>query len=320
MSLIGVTNNTSDPKAKRVSEKTVYAAALGGHYECVRLLLQSGANPNAATSVGTPIYAAVKGGSLEIVKLLLKNGAEFKSLKGGFSPLYVACIEGRRKILEYLISVGANIFSFDNPPLVFTACTAGQLDVLRYLMDVTDWDVNRTFNKESGIKTDGKDTLLYCACQRNKLEIAGFLVRHGANITRTIISRFPQIIKHLLQQRFRPLGSAEPVQLYQARLKELGLAELPWSIMADYANTISRLELRENALSTIPHKIFEMPSLKTLDLSKNSLSELCLEETEWKCTRYVQYSLFNLFVCDYPLDLQTSCLWNVIGGLIALDQ
>lgn len=282
--LIQHTSN-ADPKSKKIAEKTIYTAALRGHYDALKLLLQAGANPNAQTSLGTPIYAAVKSGNLDMVRLLIQEGAEYKSLKGGYSPLYVACHEGRLKILEYLVSIGADIFSFNNPPLVFTACTAGQLDVLRYLMEEMEWDIHRTLTGENGLRTDGKDTLLYTACQRNKLEIAGFLVRHGAAITHTIATRFPQIIKHIMQQRFRPIGPATPTQLYHARLKELGLSELPWPIMAEYSTTISRLELRENLLSTLPRQIFSMPALKILDVSGNQLAELCQEEVKWECLR-----------------------------------
>lgn len=277
--------NASDPSSKKVAEKTIYTVTLRGHYDALQVLLQAGASPNAQTKLGTPIYAAVKSGSLDMVRLLIKQGAEYKSLKGGFSPLYVACIEGRLQILRYLVSMGADIFNFNNPPLVFTACTAGQLEVLRYLMEEMEWDIHRTLAGENGTRTDGKDTLLFCACQRNKLEIAGFLVRHGATITQTISSRFPQIIKHILQQRFRPLGPATPTQLYHARLKELGLADLPWPIMADYASTIARLELRDNCLRTLPHQIFSMPALKILDVSNNSLPELCLEDIKWNCNK-----------------------------------
>ena len=283
-SLISITNG-NDPMAKKVTERTVYAAAMRGHYDALRVLLHAGANPNATSSMGTPIYAAVKSGNLDVIRLLIKQGAEYKSLRGGFSPVFIACIEGRLQILRYLVTMGADIFHFDNPPLVFTACTAGHLDVLRYLMEEMDWDIHRTLGGENGLRNDGKDTLLFCACQRNKLEIAGFLVRHGAAITRTISSRFPQIIKHILQQRFRPTGPATPTQLYQARLKELGLAELPWPIMVDYANTICRLELRDNSLATLPDEIFKMAALTNLDVSNNQLPEICMEEIKWECTR-----------------------------------
>ena len=283
--LLNITN-TTDAIAKKVGERTIYTAALRGHLEALRVLLQAGANPNVATPLGTPIYGAVKSSKKECVQLLIKQGAEFKSLKGGFSPLHVACLEGKLDILRYLISMGADIFIHDNPPLVFTAAMAGQLDTLRYLMEEMEWDVNRTILGENGQRTDGKDTLLYVACQRKQLEVAGFLVRHGAIMTRTICSTFRRLISHLLQQRFRPMGSGSSPQLYQAKLKELGLAELPWSVMKDYAKTICRLELQGNCLASLPEEIFKhMPSLKVLDVANNQLSELCLEEVKWECGR-----------------------------------
>lgn len=283
--LINLTN-TNDPNSKKVGEKTIYTVTLRGHYDALKVLLQAGANPNARTTLGTPIYAAVKSGNLDVVRLLIKQGAEYKALKGGFSPVYVACIEGRLQILRYLVTMGADIFNFDNPPLVFTACAAGQLDVLRYLMEEMEWDIHRTMSGENGLRMDGRDTLLYCACQRNKLEIAGFLVRHGAAITKTISSKFPLLIQHILQQRFRPIGPSSPKQLYHAKLKELSLAELPWSIMKDYSNTICRLELQNNALAVLPDEVFRnMPALKILDLAHNQLPELCLEDVKWECSR-----------------------------------
>ncbi len=284
--LVEVTN-TNQTNAKNITEKTIYIAAQKGHTEAVKVLIRAGVNLNAQTTVGTPIYAAARSGSLEIVQYLIKHGADFKSPRGGFSPLYVACIEGKLQILRYLVGIGADVFAFNNPPLVFTACTAGQLDVLRYLIEETDWDLNRTMTGDSGSKTDGKDTLLFTACSRNKLEVAGFLVRHGANITRSIVSRYPQIIKHILQQRFRPIGPAQPQQLYHARLKELGLAELPWSTMADYMGTIARLELRGNVLAEVPREVFQMPSLKVLDVSENQISVLAHEDWKWTCNWYV---------------------------------
>lgn len=278
--------SSNERTTKKVGEKTIYTAALRGHLNALKVLLQAGANPNVTTTLGPPIFAAVKSGNLDIVRLLIKQGAEYKTLKGGFSPIYIACIEGRLQILRYLVNMGADIFSYNNPPLVFTACAAGQLDVLRYLMEEMEWDIHRTMSGESGLRTDGRDTLLYCACQKNKLEIAGFLVRHGASVTRTIAAKFPQIIRHILQQRFRPIGPATPTQLYHAKLKDLGLAELQWSVVKDYAKTICRLELQNNNLSMLPDEVFKsMPALRILDLSHNQLAEVCLEDVKWKCGR-----------------------------------
>ena len=219
------------------------------------------------------------------MKLLVEKGAKFKSLRGGFNPLFVACLEGHLGILKYLVSVGANLFAFDNPPLIFTACSSGKISVVKYLMEEMEFDIHRTISGGDALKTDGKDTLLWTACARNKLDVAAYLVDQGAIVTATISSRFPQIIKEILHKRFRPVGTADPPQFFQARLKELGLSEIPWTFLVEYSQTLTRLELRSNYLTSLPDKIFQMPSLKSLDVSHNRLPEICQEDVAWECTR-----------------------------------
>lgn len=278
---------SENPNAKKVAEKTIYTACLRGHYEIAKSLLKMGINPNLNTGFGTAIYAAVKSGSLDLVKLLVHYGADYRSIRGGFSPLFVACIEGRLNILKYLVNIGANLYAFDNPPLIFTACSAGQLPIVKYLMEEMEFDIHRTISGEDALKTDGKDTLLYTACSRNKPEVAGYLVSQGALVTQTIASRFPHIIKAILHQKFRPVGKAEPLQCFHARLKELGLAEIPWTFLQDFSTCLVRLELRSNFLTSLPDKIFQMPVLKNLDISHNRLPELVQEDVQWKCSRWV---------------------------------
>ena len=283
------TTNSEEASARKIAEKTIFTAALRGHYSATRVLLEAGANARVNTGYGTPIYAAVKSGSLDLVRLLIEYRADFQSGKG-FSPLFVACIEGRLNILKYLVDLGANLYAFTNPPLVFTACTAGQLDVLKFLMEEMEFNVRHTMSGQDYQRAegDGKDTLLWCACKSNKLEVASYLVKRGAPITRAIFAKFPVIIKHILEQKIRPVGKSsgapgETRPLYHARFKEIGLAEMPWAVLADYSGKLTKLELRGNTLTSLPDKIFQMPVLKSLDVSKNALPELCQEEVEWKC-------------------------------------
>ena len=274
----------NEASAKKIAEKTLFVSTLRGHSEVTQFLLERGANPNVNTALGTPIYGAVKSGSLEMVRLLVSYDANYR-IKGGFNPVYIACIEGKLNILKYLVNIGADLYGFDNPPLVFTACSAGKLDVLKFLMEEMDYDIHRTMHGEDALRTDGKDTLLYTACQRGKTDVAQYLMQQGAYITQTITNTFPQIIKAILRNKFRPVGKPDPIQLYQARLKELGLAEIPWSVLADYSTCLTRLELRSNYLTSLPDRIFQLPSLKNLDISHNRLPEICQEEAVWECRR-----------------------------------
>ena len=284
VTLIETTRKSDDRPGQNIAEKTIIAAIQKGHYDVTKILLKAGISPNIRTREGTPLYVAVKRGSLDIVRLLHDYRADL-AVKGTFNPMVVACTEGKLSILKYLIKVGANPFSIDNPPLVFMACAAGQLDCLKYLMEEMEYDIHRTANGNDALKTDGQDSLLYYACQRNKIEVASFLVKNGALITRTIVNRFPKIIKDVLQQKFRPTGKPDPIQFYYARLKELGLAEIPWTVFADYSKTLVRIDLRSNFLSTLPEKMFQLPVLKVLDVAHNRLPEICSEEVVWACTK-----------------------------------
>ncbi len=284
ITLIETTLKSAEAAGKKVAEKTLIAAINKGHYDVAKVLLKAGVSPNIPTQEGTPLYVAIKKGDLNMVRLLYDYRADLL-VKGRFSPLVAACIDGKLAILKYLVRVGANLFTVDNPPLVFTACAAGQLEMLKYLMEEMEYDIHRTVKGTDALKTDGQDSLLFYACQRSKIEIASFLVKNGALITKTIANRFPKIIKDVLQQKFRPSGKPAPVQLYYARLRELGLAEIPWAVFADYVNTLVRIDLRSNYLSLLPDKLFQLPALKILDVSHNRLPVICQEEVQWSCTR-----------------------------------
>lgn len=285
--LLDMTNNAEPPKA--VIEKTIYTACLKGHTQVVKELLRSKVNPNANCGLGTPIYAAAKCGNLGIVKLLIEYGAQYKRVRSGFSPLFVSCMEGRLNILRYLVNIGADLFAFTNPPLIFTACMQGHLEVVHYLMEEMEYNIHRTISGEDALRVDGKDSLLYVACSRKKVDVAEFLLQKGAILTHTIVTKFPAVVKVLLERRIRigrrPSKPGMPPPSMTARWKELGLAEVPWSFLSGFSSTITKLELRSNRLSCLPEEIFKMPCLRTLDVSQNNLPELSQEDVEWKCHR-----------------------------------
>ena len=155
-------------------------------------------------------------------------------------------------------------------------------------MDEMEYDIHRTINGEDAIRMDGKDSLLYVACSSKQTEIANFLLARGSIITLTIINKYPAIVKDLLERRIRSSNRQSPqgtLLSITARWKELGLAELPWSFLSGLSQKITKLELHSNRLSSLPEQIFQMPNLKILDISQNLLSEITVEETDWKCTR-----------------------------------
>lgn len=91
-------------------------AAGHDHPKAVKLLLDSGANPNTATDDKvTPLVTAAASGSSEIVELLLKNGADANaSAVGGVTPLHIAADHGDERMVDCLLAAGANPNAFDD--------------------------------------------------------------------------------------------------------------------------------------------------------------------------------------------------------------
>lgn len=283
-----VGTNSPDNKS-RVGEKTIFTACQRGHYDVVKCLVNAGVNINAPTNFGTPLSAATKSGDLNLVKYLVGQGADFHTQQGHFNPLLLACVEGKLEILKYLITLGADVNSFTNPPLIFTACAAGHLPVVKYLMDYTKFSIRQTINGKDCMRTDGKDTLLHKACQMKKLDIAEYLVRLGSPITHTIVLTAPDIIgkilaKRIVQSSRPPTATKDDITYVQAKWQEMGLAHLNWSFFSGFTEHLSKVVLRDNQLVLVPPEMFSLlPQLTILDLSKNQLSELSLEEVPWKC-------------------------------------
>ena len=101
----------SDPNERHL------ALALGsqfGHAEIVRLLLDSGEDPNRFNPVGghshsTPLHQAAGNGHLEVVKILLEAGAssDTKDILFGGTPAGWANYAGRKEVEAYLRSLEA---------------------------------------------------------------------------------------------------------------------------------------------------------------------------------------------------------------------
>ena len=78
-------------------------AAADGAVQLLRMLLDSGADPNARG--GLPLTVAVDGGHLEAVRLLIERGASPDALHG--EALRLGVFYGRQDIVQLLLQHGA---------------------------------------------------------------------------------------------------------------------------------------------------------------------------------------------------------------------
>ncbi|VDD91309.1 unnamed protein product [Enterobius vermicularis] len=92
-----------------------YAVSLG-HYECAKLLLTSGANPNQQDNrLKTPSHCAAAKGQLRLLKMLKHYGASFEiQNRRGDIPLHEAIQAGCKDIIEWLLSIQPSTLNATN--------------------------------------------------------------------------------------------------------------------------------------------------------------------------------------------------------------
>ena len=88
----------------RAGRTPLHLAALGGHIQCVKILLEAGANANVTDNKGgqTPLTLAANKGNIEVVKLLLKYGSD---LRGDAESVITSKFSGHQIALLDLDSV-----------------------------------------------------------------------------------------------------------------------------------------------------------------------------------------------------------------------
>ena len=96
-------------------ETAITLAAFYGHTECVRYLLEQGANVNDRAVDGTPLIYAAQCGNAECVKLLLKHGASVnESVSYGNTALKSAVDCNSVQCVRILVEHGAKVTEADN--------------------------------------------------------------------------------------------------------------------------------------------------------------------------------------------------------------
>lgn len=89
----------------------LWCAAAAGNLNCVKLLVENGADVNCTTLTNsTPLRAACFDGHFEVVQFLVENGADIEICnKQGHTCLMISCYRGHSKIAHYLIERGCQI-------------------------------------------------------------------------------------------------------------------------------------------------------------------------------------------------------------------
>jgi ankyrin repeat protein len=111
-----------DPLGPMSATPLAHAIA-NGHVDCVKLLLENGANPEGIGRGDRPLHRAAAVGSVGAVKLLLEHGADINSLnEDGDTPLAIARSKDHDEVAALLEKNGGETYrlfpdadTFENP-------------------------------------------------------------------------------------------------------------------------------------------------------------------------------------------------------------
>merc|ERR1711970_800558 len=96
----------------------LHHALAKGHFDCARILIEKGADVNLLNEggcFGTSLHYAVYKNSEEFVKLLLSKGADVNIMSGqGFSCLHQAVMGDQPEVVKILLAAGADLRARQN--------------------------------------------------------------------------------------------------------------------------------------------------------------------------------------------------------------
>ena len=160
----------------------IFMAALAGDANLMRALLSKGADPNFVVVSGPnkgyfPMYAAAQGGHVQCLELLYASGADPNQAQDitNVSAIYVASSLNKVSSVRSLVSKGANVNFEDSSgctPL-HAACKKGWVEMAGFLI-VSGAQVNH-------ISRDGITALLMAA-MHGHIECVCMLLCSGANV------------------------------------------------------------------------------------------------------------------------------------------
>ncbi|XP_060612256.2 ankyrin repeat and SOCS box protein 2 isoform X1 [Anolis sagrei] len=157
-------------------ETALYIATNRGYIDCMRVLLQAGAEPDIANkSRETPLYKACERKNAEAVQVLLQYNADANHrCNRGWTALHEAVARNDLDIIEHLVKAGvkidaANCYGITS---LFVAAESGHLEALRYLAKCGA-DINT--------QASDKASALYEAAKNGHENIVEFLLSQGAD-------------------------------------------------------------------------------------------------------------------------------------------
>ncbi|CAE7946391.1 Kidins220 [Symbiodinium sp. KB8] len=133
------------------SFKPLQLAAMRGHVEVARLLLEAGADKDFMDRMGfTALMRAARAGRTEVLRFLLEAGAQ-RDLRNedGFTALMLACQHGHSHVVRVLLEVGAGqtLTNTFGRTAFMLASESGNAEVVRVLLEE---GADKDFSSQNG--------------------------------------------------------------------------------------------------------------------------------------------------------------------------
>jgi ankyrin repeat protein len=172
---------------------SLHRASSMGHLELVKLLIDGGADIDAAFSdAGTPLHFAAEEGHQAVVALLLERGANVNAVRyagctAGWTPLHSAAGAGHEEVARILLKGGADINAgyedeFTSVGRVLTAMQLADGDetVTKVLHGKIDLEAAHDF-RSLWDRVQGQ-TPLMIAVKKRHVALVRLLVEEGADV------------------------------------------------------------------------------------------------------------------------------------------
>jgi ankyrin repeat protein len=148
--------------------------AQNDYHGILKLLIERGADVDAAWWCWTPLNGAAERGDLDVAKLLLEKGASVKSKdKSGWTPLFEAAKRGHSEVAKLLLEKGADVNAALEDGWTPLIRAGGQPEIVKLFL-------------EKGADVNAKDrkgfTALMNAAGAGRLEGVRLLIERGADL------------------------------------------------------------------------------------------------------------------------------------------
>ena len=247
----------------------LWIAAVKGHFDVVRLLIEQNAEVDSRTSTNsTPLRAAAFKGHLGIVRCLVENGADVNARKNfNDTLLMVACYKGHLDVASYLVKHGANMNLQDHHgrSCLHYASERGHVQLVCELLALGAKQIQALDRLTPLLEAcdDCNIEMVECFINRpecskeqriDALELLGATIANNSKAYD--IEKAFSFMKRGMEERYEdpscPLlkKKMEPVEAYQNRTESQTLEELSLLEGDDHAIQMEGLMIRERILGT----------------------------------------------------------------------